>query len=101
MKRMRKLSLLLVIAFAVSSCAITSSVSVSDTGQASGKEVSAEVSHFNILYLFPAKNIDQVTKNLKSQCSSGEVTGITTQFFARTLGVGAIEKVIATGTCVE
>jgi len=101
MRQLRKLSFLIIIAFAVSSCAVTSSVNVSDTRDASGQEVQAEISHFNFLALFPSQNTDQLQKNLASQCPGGEVTGITTQTYARFFYIGYSEKAVATGTCVE
>mgnify|MGYP006439797251 FL=1 len=83
MKQLRTLSILIIITLFISSCAVTTSVSISDIRKASGQEVEAKVGHFNFLALFPADNTDQLKKNLAAQCPGGEVTGITTQTYNR------------------
>jgi len=98
---MKKVLLLAVATVMMMSCAVTQAVQYPDQVPTKGKVVEAGIDHFNLLYLMPMSNVSFVTEELKKQCPTGQIKGVSTQFYSRFLYIGTMETVNAYGYCVE
>ena len=68
-----------------------------------GREVSAEVSVFNVLGLTPTEiaDIENLREELAEQCEGGTVTGIATLSSTVWVVIGVLEKSRVVGYCSE
>lgn len=99
---MTKLNFLLMsFALFFSGCAATSSVTLPSEYTSGANKVIATKTHANILLLAPMSNAEAVIEDLASQCSSGRVKNVTTSFSTRFFYLFLLEKVQATGECID
>ena len=71
--------------------------------QEPGKRVTAEASKFSFLWLspLPAETTSQLLDDLLEQCDGADLTGVTIGTETGWVIVGQVEKVVASGYCVE
>ncbi len=68
-----------------------------------GKRVTAEASKFSFLWLspLPAETTSQLLDDLLEQCEGADLTGVTIGTETGFVIVGQVEKVVASGYCVQ
>ncbi len=68
-----------------------------------GRRVTAEVSKFNPFWVapLPAETMSQLLDDILKQCNGADLTGVTISTQTAFAVIGQVEKMIASGYCVE
>jgi hypothetical protein len=86
----------------LSGCAIVNNYQTPGEASKKGKKVTASISHFNILYLVPASNLDKLVDDLSEQCGDGKVVGINMTYTSRYFYIfGELSTFEVAGHCAE
>jgi hypothetical protein len=73
-----------------------------DSASKKGKKVTASLTHFSPLYLFPPTNLDKLVDDLSEQCGDGKVEGISSTLTSRYFyAFGVLYSHEVAGYCAE